>query len=997
MLFYLLLCMTATAQGMLPPPHKLCIDCTGDSINQIMLKARTSEDTLYAFVADLDNHGGPENNEGFVSLVNKLVQLNNRLKLVDTKPYELYRDGVLLWDRNEKENSIKKLKEAIEAFDRQKKILGDLSLLNALRVYLSFAGLHEERLAYYQEKLKYYQENGPLENMAACYHAIAGYYVYKADYNLAISNYLKAADCYKDFSARGYCNDICAAGKFYYEWGNYERSQYYLQIGHELARKTRNWNNAIMSKVALVLLDKKKKDYSEALKNINESLELCDQLLETEFKAISLAEKGGILLEMNKPEEAYQVLGIAMAFRDSISLSMVTPQGNFEGEYYLYKYYYAKGDEVNAEKQLLTAYDKAIEAKSDGLRQKYSKELATFYSGTDKPDKAIQFALNYIIFGDSLREAQNTYNLAKFENEQKEQESEKKVQGLQIQKAQQRNYFVIGGALLLLLSVAIFSRLQFMRRMKKQLEAKNIEVEAARRRAEASEAFKSRFLANMSHEIRTPLHGIAGFTDLVLETSLSEKQRRYLSSIHHSTERLTEVVNDILDISKLEAGEVKLRQVPFSPARIAHDVQEALSVRAENKGIGLTVHIGEGVPAAVLGDPTRLYQILMNLAGNAVKFTENGEVRLMVDGGRQMVDGSPAHALTPLTFSLADSGIGIPSEKLATIFDSFQQAGEDTTARFGGTGLGLTIARELVQLHGSDIQVESSTSPSGDRGAGSTFSFVLSLPLADAADLEAKTDLGDSLYFSQPLRILLADDNSLNREIATEAIRRHFENAEIVEAVNGKETVELLGQQAFDIVLMDMQMPKMNGIEATRHIRQQFTGQKQTVPIIALTASATPEEIEKALESGMNRHLGKPFKPVQLAQVIAEVLGLSVGEKTSARFQTSPTLAPVLGGDFDLRFLRDFCKGDEEQVQHFIQKFKAQCPLEIKRLEAAFEKQDREAIYQAAHSFKPQLEFVGLKVAAALAMELEKGAKSGAAIEALNHLFGQLKEGLTAE
>ncbi len=559
---------------------------------------------------------------------------------------------------------------------------------------------------------------------------------------------------------------------------------------------------------------------------------------------------------------------------------------------------------------------------------------------------------------------------------------------------QQRNirYGLFAGlGVLALLAFLLFNRYRYKQRTNEQLEAKNLEVEAARlraeqerRRAEASEAFKSRFLANMSHEIRTPLHGIAGFTDLVLETALSEKQRRYLSSIHHSTERLTEVVNDILDISKLEAGEVRLRQVPFSPARIAEDVQEALSVRAENKGIGLNVHIGEGVPDAVLGDPTRLYQILMNLAGNAVKFTEKGEVRLTVDGGRLTVDGSPAH---PLTFSVADSGIGIPSEKLATIFDSFQQAGEDTTARFGGTGLGLTIARELVQLHGSDIHVGSEV------GKGSTFYFILNLPLADAADLEKTSSTGADLYFPQKLKILLADDNAFNREIATEAIRRHFENSEVVEAVNGKEAVALLGQKNFDLILMDMQMPEMNGLEATQHIRQHLPEGKKGVPIIALTASATPEEIEKALASGMNRHLGKPFKPMELAQAIAEELGLSNPSDgvTLSHAVTKQDPIPKPDSNFDLRFLREFCGGDEEQVRHFIQKFVAQCPLEIGRLEAAFERHDREAIYQAAHSFKPQLEFVGLSEAARLAAALEQGARNGQPIAELMDLFEQLK------
>ncbi len=454
----------------------------------------------------------------------------------------------------------------------------------------------------------------------------------------------------------------------------------------------------------------------------------------------------------------------------------------------------------NLEKALLFA--KKAEAILDSTEldkiQVHVKELlAKIYEKQGRFEEALRYFKTAVALRDTFStiEYNRTYIRQQFQLDFDKKEAARR---------QTRNALLAGLAFLTLLAFFFWYRNRLKNRTLKLVSAEKAEAERQRRRAEASEAFKSRFLANMSHEIRTPLHGIAGFTDLLLETSLAEKQRRWLSSIHHSTERLGEVVNDILDLSKLEAGAVKLRSVPFSPARIARDVQEALLLRAENKGIELTLTVGAGVPEAVSGDPTRLYQILMNLVGNAVKFTEKGEVRVTVDGRRWTVDGgapSTIYRLPPLSrgklstvatlrFSVSDTGIGIPPEKLSAVFDSFQQAGEDTTARFGGTGLGLTIARELVQLHGSDIEVESEV------GKGSVFAFTLTLPLAEAADLEPAIVSGDALHFTQPLRILLADDNALNREIAIEAIRRHFENAEIVEAVNGKEAVEILGTGA---------------------------------------------------------------------------------------------------------------------------------------------------------------------------------------------------------
>lgn len=641
----------------------------------------------------------------------------------------------------------------------------------------------------------------------------------------------------------------------------------------------------------------------------------------------------------------------------------------------------------------------AFQAFTNGKNNRGSAEeaalLSEIYKSRSDFRKALEYSELRFQFQQKVERQQSTRQLAfgEFTRENKVKTARREAE-VQAQLTRQRNirYALFAGlAMLALLAFLFYNRYRLKRRSAELLAAKNREVEAARAQAERSEAFKSRFLANMSHEIRTPLHGISGYTELLLEGSLTEKQRRYLASIQHSSERLTEVVNDILDISKLEAGEVRLRQAPFSPARIADDVREAFSVRAEHKGVALGVHLGAGVPDAVLGDPTRLYQILMNLVGNALKFTEKGTVQLTITGQPLAEEGQPAK--TTLFYSIADTGIGIPAEKLETIFNSFQQADNDTSARFGGTGLGLTIARELVQLHGSDIQVQSIP------GQGSVFSFAISLPLADAADLETTSDASADLYFTQPLKILLADDNAFNREIASEALLRHFEQVEIVEAANGREVLDLLEQdftapqRPFDLVLMDMQMPEMNGTETTRFIRQHFPVGKNDVPIIALTASATPDEIEAALASGMNRHLGKPFKTHELASVVADTLGL---QENAATFKGTAAvhsvLSPAPAQHVDLAYLRDFCDGDEVQMQHFIQRFEEECRLAMQKLEQAVGAEDREAVYRVAHSFKPQCTFVGLNNAAELAAALEQGAREGLDFDGINALVRQLSQ-----
>ena len=525
----------------------------------------------------------------------------------------------------------------------------------------------------------------------------------------------------------------------------------------------------------------------------------------------------------------------------------------------------------------------------------------------------------------------------------------------------QRNirYALFAGlGVLAVMAFLLYNRYRFKKRTAQQLEAKNAEVEAARRRAEQSEAFKSRFLANMSHEIRTPLHGISGFADLLQDTSLTEKQRRWLNAIHQSSGRLRDVVNDILDLSKLEAGEVTLRQVPFSPFRVAQEVTESLQPKVDEKGIRIGIESNPNIPPAVLGDPTRLYQILTNLAGNAVKFTEKGKVTIAMD---LLNEGQPETA--SIRFAIRDTGIGIPPERIEAVFESFQQAEDSTTAKFGGTGLGLTIARDLVRLYGSDIVVKSQV------GIGSEFSFTLRLPIADVSDLEehAQTTTG---YYDQPIRVLVVDDNAFNREISEEALHKHFNQVDVTFAVNGIEAVEKAGQDTFDIILMDMQMPEMNGQEATQRIRQ-LSDKKGRVPIVALTASATPDEIQSALDAGMDRHLGKPFKPVELASVIATVLKLEpTSDNITNPQQDQPEKADHRDDSkYDLTFLRDFCDGDEEQMLYFLDTFFNQLPGELGRMETALRNNDFEQLQRLIHSFKPQLEFIGLKKEAITSLE----------------------------
>ncbi len=640
-----------------------------------------------------------------------------------------------------------------------------------------------------------------------------------------------------------------------------------------------------------------------------------------------------------------------------------------------------------AQCEFVLGMDSALQHADDALialeRAKYTTGmveatalLSSIYKSRGDYARALEFSDLRFVYQNQIERMQSNRQLAfgEFARDNAAQQARREAE-VKAELDRQRNirYALFAGlGVLGLLAFLLYNRYRFKQRTTLQLEA-------ARQRAEKSEAFKSRFLANMSHEIRTPLHGISGFTELLSDTSLTEKQRRWLGAIRQSSVRLRDVVNDILDLSKLEAGEVTLRKIPFSPQQVVRDVAESLQPRVNEKGIALEVTIDPATPMAVSGDPTRLYQVLVNLAGNAVKFTETGKVTISVNH----ISGDETDKAI-LHFKITDTGIGIPPERLHAVFESFQQAEDSTTAKFGGTGLGLTIARDLVRLYGSDIEVKSEV------GVGSEFSFVIGFPIADASELEKTIELQGGVY-DQYLRILVVDDNEFNREISKEALFRHFENVEVDFAINGLEAVEKASEQDYDVVLMDMQMPEMNGMQATRRIRQ-MDGQRGKVPIIALTASAMPEEKQGALDAGMNRHLGKPFHPEELATVIADVLQLDVVTemKNDAGNGVDSERTQPLGG-FDLRFLNDFCQGNEEQVQYFLGKFIRQLPVEIERMESAFASGNREQIYQVAHSFRPQLDFVGLKEYSILLLEIEKGAKQNEPLTRLMEMFQQIK------
>lgn len=389
---------------------------------------------------------------------------------------------------------------------------------------------------------------------------------------------------------------------------------------------------------------------------------------------------------------------------------------------------------------------------------------------------------------------------------------------------------------------------------RKQAEESSRQAKAA---ADAANQAKSEFLANMSHDIRTPMNGIIGMTNLVLESDLNETQREYLELAHESAQNLLSLINDILDLSKIEAGKLTLEPVPFSLSKDLRALAEIFHCRAFQKGLGFALQLPEACPQGLMGDIARLRQILNNLLGNAMKFTEEGGITFSIELEEQTSDSVLLH------FTIADTGCGIPAEKMASVFEPFVQVDGSSNRKYRGTGLGLAIAKQLTEMMGGRIWVESVL------GTGCAFHFTARFGIQSQMPLPTEKDVVSDCEPTS-LRILLAEDNPVNQKLATILLEKQGHDVSI--ANNGEEAVQLWAEQPFDVILMDMQMPVLNGLEATKAILEREQEKGRHTPIIALTANAMRGDREQCLAAGLDGYIAKPFQKKELYAEIARVI-----------------------------------------------------------------------------------------------------------------------------
>ncbi len=780
------------------------------------------------------------------------------------------------------------------------------SLITQGEVY-SMKGKHDTALENYLRSVTISEEIGDKYNLAGGFNNIGSIYRKKGDFDTCLEYLSKSLKLFEELGEQRKIGlSLINIGTIYRLKGNLDEAIDYLNRGIKISKEVEDFQGIASGQNVLATINLEQGNTKEALKLYTTNIINYEKIEHKIGIAGTRANIGSCYSTLGEYHKALENLTVALMVFEELGVKHGVAGISIEiGNAYLqlknYKLaidYTSQGlilfEEmgylegiIDAQYAMSTIYtevgrhNEAISLGNNALRlsresgnilktKGISKNLVVSYRAKGKYKEALEMNELYFQMRDSLNSEENQKAIIEIQvqadyDKQKaidDLENEKEIAiETQKTKAQRKISIAIGAVLLLisLLAFVIFNRLKVTRQQKEIIEEQ-------KKKVEQSEKYKEQFLANMSHEIRTPMHAISGMIKILKRNNHPTTQDVFLNAMQTSSENLVVILNDVLDLSKIEAGKLEIESIPMNPKLVLENVIQILKYKAEEKGLILSYTAKDNVPTLIMGDPTRLNQVLINLAGNAIKFTEKGTVNILMEFKKEQ-----------LQFQVKDTGIGISTNQQKHIFTAFEQAKGSTTRHYGGTGLGLSISKQLVELQEGKIWLES------EEGTGS--SFYITLPLTIAED-NATVDgliseeklkvMTDSL---KGIRVLIAEDNPFNQMIAQDDLTFHIEGIQLDTVENGALAVEKFKTEDFDLILMDVQMPEMNGFDATRKIREieKQENRNDAVPIIAMTASLLKTEVDSCFKAGMDNYIPKPYSTEELIVPIFKELRANRG------------------------------------------------------------------------------------------------------------------------
>jgi len=740
---------------------------------------------------------------------------------------------------------------------------------------------YDTALLYFTKSLKYLENINDSSELANILNRIGLIYNSKGDFNKSLENLMESLrlyQCTNDDIGMGvaYCN----IGMVYRRLGEYEKALDYLQKTLNIEKNVQMPRQIIESYIQIGIIYEETGEYEKAINNYKKGLKIAREInykkkiagclnnigvvyydmrdfnlaLDYYFESLEMkheiGDKHGITVTTINIAEAY--LELSKSGLQSNPENIIKYFGNIDNIISLLNESTKLAEETGNYQDLLNTYLALIDVHSEIGNYKD----AVFYQGKF-------MAVNDSLFSiDKDREVAKLQ--AKLDAGQKEQEiklmdAKNAAQLSKIKTQNNRRYIFMGGGIsLVLMILSLIHRLVFMRNAQKELQAKNIHIQFEKDKAEQGEKVKEQFLENMSHEIRTPMNSILGMTNILLKNKHLKAQEKYLDAIAQSSDNLMVILNDILDLSELEAGRIVLENKLFNLPDELKRVEDILKFKAKEKNISLKCEPMGELPEWIIGDPTRLNQILINLIGNAIKFTEKGGVSVSVHLKKQ------DQQQVLLEFEINDTGIGISRDRLDAVFQSFTQADGKTTRHYGGTGLGLTISKQLVELQNGKISVTSQL------GKGSRFIFELPYEIGNSPQ-EDEPEKALEYPKLKGIRVLVAEDNEFNAMVLLEELNSSIEDCVVDIANNGVMALNNVIAREYDIILMDLLMPEMDGYEAAMAIRS-LDSHKKNTPVIAMTASTMKSDIKKCFEAGMDGFIPKPFETDELLKKIEQLI-----------------------------------------------------------------------------------------------------------------------------